>query len=319
MKDLFKNKTVLVTGGAGSIGREICRQILEQNPKILRILDNNEYFLYEAKEEFGDDKLRYLLGDLRDKDRVELAVNGCDDVIHAGAYKHVSFSEYNLPEYIETNVLGTKNVIEACLKHDCVKKMINISTDKAVSGYSSMGVTKLLGEHLISWAHTIGYQKNKKFCSVRFGNVIFSRGSFIPKAISYAKQGIKIPLTEKRMERFIMSKKDAVKLILKSYEYTGEIFILKMPCVKIKDVVEVINEIYNGAGIELIGKIQGEILYERLITKDEVNRKELKDMWIISDRFPAQKPIEYSTRNQKSMTKKEFKELLIKNTPKEFL
>lgn len=288
---MFKNKKILVIGGAGSIGSELTRQLLKYTPRIVRILDNNETGLFDLQNELNDSKLRFLVGDVRDLERLKVAMDSVDYVFHAAALKHVPYSEYNPFETIKTNIVGTQNVINAALTKE-VKKVISISTDKAVNPISTMGATKLLTEKLIT---AINYYKGTKktvFSSIRFGNVVGSRGSILPLFIEQIKKGGPITLTSDKMTRFMMSIEQAMKLVLKAAKYTkgGEIFVLKMPAVRIKDFVDVLIETYapkfsfkpEEIKIKSIGKRPGEKYYEELLTKHELdNVIELEDMFVI--------------------------------------
>ena len=307
-------KDVLVTGGAGSIGSEICRQVIKKGVEKLRILDNSEFNLHQMETEFVDyDNVRFLLGDVRDRERIDLAMRGCDAVIHAAAYKHVHFAEMHVPEYIASNIIGTMNVAKACIESDTVKVAVNISTDKAANPYTAMGATKLVAEKIWRWAHNVSWRSgSKRFASVRFGNVLFSKGSITEKAVALAKAGEKIPLTDPEMRRFFMSIEKAVMLVLSATDITGggEVFVFKMPVVCIKDILEVINDEYGGGGIEIIGRRPGETLEERLLMPAETRFRETDGMFIVCDRYEERGEREYSTSSEKAITKDEIREMI---------
>lgn len=279
MKQLFENKVVLVTGGVGSIGSEIVRQLLQSAPKQIRILDNRETEAFHMQNELAQhSSLRFLIGDVRDKERLSRAMENVDIVFHAAALKHVPLCEYNPFEAVKTNVLGTQNIIDCALEND-VEKVINISTDKVTNTINTMGATKLLAERLITAAQYYRGNRRTAFCSVRFGNVLKSNGSVIEVFESQIRNNSPITITDPAMTRFFMSIPQAVKLVFKALELTqgGEIFILKMPAIRLKELADVIVEEiapkYNFKPSDLkqkfIGLRPGERLYEDLMTEEE--------------------------------------------------
>lgn len=289
--NFYKNKVILVTGGVGSIGSEIVKNLLRYNPKSVRVFDNNETGLFDLDQVLHSKKIRLLAGDVRDSRRLKRAMEGVDIVFHAAALKHVPLCEHNPFEAVQTNVIGTQNVIDACLEAG-VSKMVNISTDKAVNSPNVMGATKLLAERLVAATHHYKGKSRTVFSSVRFGNVLNSRGSVVPLFQRQIKNGGPITITNPDMVRFIMSIPKAVELVLKSAEITkgGEIFILKMPLVRLGDFAEaMIEEIAPIYGydpkkikIKIIGERTGEKFYEELITENESkNACETKDMFAI--------------------------------------
>ena len=226
--DFFKNKIILVCGGTGSIGTEIVSQLLEYNPKTIRIFSNSENELWESSLRFKEhhDKLRFLLGDIRNFERIKRVIKDVDYVFNAAAIKHVPISEYNPLEAISVNINGLENIIEACFIYN-VKHLLHISTDKAISPTSVMGATKMLSERLcISRELSKGSNITTISC-VRFGNVLGSRGSIIPLIEQQIKSGNIVTLTDEKMNRFFMSITDAGKLVLKSMIQAkgGEIFV----------------------------------------------------------------------------------------------
>lgn len=277
MTNFFEGKKILVTGGVGSIGREIVKKILEYDPKVIRVLDNNETGLFDLQNALHSEKIRLLVGDLRDKERLKIAIEGIDIVIHAAALKHVPLCEFNPFEAVKTNVIGTQNMIDVA-REENVEKFITISTDKAVDPVNVMGATKLLAERLTISANLYKGDKRTTFSCVRFGNVLFSRGSVIPVFLEQIKKGY-IEITDPNMTRFIMKTSEAVDLILKITEISngGEIFVLKMPAVKIGDLAAVIIDEYfrenpatpNAVKTNIIGKRPGEKMYEKLLSDDE--------------------------------------------------
>ena len=280
-------KTVLVTGGVGSIGSELVRKIVNDcQPKQVRIFDNNEMGLFETTRKYLKSKnVRFLLGDVRDKDRVTWALKDVDTVFHAAALKHVELNEYSPFESVKTNVIGTQNLLEAALLNQ-IETFINISTDKAANPTSTMGASKLLAERLTVGMNYFKGSVKTIFASVRFGNVLNSSGSVVPIFMEQIQAGGPVTVTDKRMIRYFMTIPDAVSLIFKAAVIAtgGEIFILKMPALKIWDLAEVMIEKFGQGKIALkeTGKKPGEKLYEKIVTRTEAEQTlELKDMYVI--------------------------------------
>jgi len=274
---VFSKKIILVTGGTGSIGSEIVRKLLHYNPKQIRVFSRDEskhYFLQQELDDIkGRAEIRYLIGDIRDRERLDKAFFNVDIVFHAAALKHVTYCEYNPFEAIKTNVNGTQNVIDSALKYN-VDKVVAISTDKAVYPNTIMGITKLLAERMIIGTQNYLGDARTKFAVVRFGNVINSRGSVIPTWIDQIKKGGPVTVTDKNMTRFFMSINAAVDLIfLATKKMRGqEIFVLKMPQENIFELAKkTIKEHAKGKEIEikLIGAREREKTTERLFTNEE--------------------------------------------------
>lgn len=292
MENIFKNKKILVTGGTGSIGSEIVRRVLSYNPKVVRILSRDETKQFELQQELGEyENIRFLIGDVRDKDRLMRAFEDIDIVFHAAAMKHVPACEYNPFEAVKTNVVGTQNVIDAAIDNE-VEKVIAISTDKAASPISTMGATKLLAEKLIIDANFYKGHRKTVFSCVRFGNVMRSRGSVIPLFEKQIKNGGPVTVTDPEMTRFMMTIPQAVDLVLKATKMThgGEIFIFKMPVVKLGDLANVmIKNLASRYGykpeeiqINTIGIRNGEKMYEHLMNEEEARYAyETEDMFIV--------------------------------------
>lgn len=288
----FRGRTILVTGGTGSIGSEIVRRLLEHEPRAIRVLSRDDSKQFELSQELRDrPELRMLIGDVRNRDRIARAMSGVDLVIHAAAMKHVPACEFNPFEATETNVRGTQNVVEAAIDAN-VERVLNVSTDKAVDPTNVMGATKLLAERLVSSAERYKGAAGTRFASVRFGNVIGSRGSIVPLILRQVAAGGPVTVTDPEMTRYIMPLPAAVDLCLTAVDRMagGEVFILKMPRVRLGDLVEVLIEAYAGRfghdprriAVEQIGVRSGEKLHEALITADEATRvHDLGDMWIV--------------------------------------
>ena len=290
MKNIFKEKKILVTGGCGSIGSEIVKQLLTYNPKVIRILERSESAHFRLSQELKSKKIRPLVGDIRDKRRVDRAMEDIDIVFHAAAMKHVPLCEYNPFEAIGVNVIGTQNLVDAAIEQG-VEAFIGISTDKAVNPTSTMGATKLLSEKIITNASISSGDKTRFGC-VRFGNVLASSGSVIPVFEKQIREGNTITVTSTSMTRFFMSIPDAVELVLDAAQLArrGEIFILKMDALRIIDLAEVlVEELAPRYGkdprkiqYKIIGVRPGEKEHEPLLTKEEaVYLSEHKNMYIL--------------------------------------
>jgi FlaA1/EpsC-like NDP-sugar epimerase len=336
--NFLQNKNVLITGGTGSLGRELVRNILQYNPKVIRIFDVDETEQFDFQQELKEheDVVRYLLGDVRDPERLNRATEGIDVIFHTAALKHVMACEYNPFEAVKTNVLGMQNVIEAAINNN-VGKIIFTSSDKAVNPSNTMGTTKLLAEKLMTSANYYKGARDCVFASVRFGNVMGSRGSVIPLFRKQIKAGGPVTITDPTMTRFMMSMSQAVDLVFKSAEMSqgGEVFIFKMPTVNICDLAEVlIAELAPRYGhrpedikVEIIGTKPGEKMYEELMTEDEASRSlERDDMFIILPQIEDEltkidvsvydavpiKSKDYVSKDVIPITKDEIKTILMK-------
>ena len=268
---MFENKKILITGGTGSLGRALTKRLLAEKVDVIRIFSRNENKQVTMQSEFNDDRLRFLIGDIRDFARLQRALDGIDIVFHTAALKHVPVIEYNPFEAINTNVIGSRNVVEACLSEN-VEKVIGVGTDKAVSPLNTYGATKLLMEKLFVTASNYLSDKNKtKFISLRYGNVLGSSGSVIPKFIEQIKSNKKITITDPGMTRFSITMDEALDFILDSTisGHGSEVFIPKLRSYKIDDVKIVLQELLGNTGEEKIPVRQGEKFHETLINIDE--------------------------------------------------
>lgn len=284
----LKGKTVIVTGGTGTIGSEIVRQLLKTKVRQIRVFSRDEHKQHELKIELPKDKrLRFLIGDIRDKDRLDYAFQGADICLHAAALKHVPICEYNPFEAVKTNVVGTQNIIDVALQND-FEKVLAISTDKAADPTSVLGASKLMMERLITAANVAAGKSRTQFSSVRFGNVLDSRGSVASIWKRQIEEGRPITVTDERATRFFMEIPEAVGLVFLALEHMhgGEVFVLKMK--NIQRVIDFAKEfIKRHAGgkrvkIDLIGLRPGEKLHETLLTEDESNHTiDLKNMFVI--------------------------------------
>jgi FlaA1/EpsC-like NDP-sugar epimerase len=326
-KTFFKGKTILITGGSGSIGGYIVDELLKTDCKSIRILTNSEYELFRMQKKYGQNgKLRFLLGDVRDKERLLIASENTNIVFHAAALKHVPLCEFNPFDAIQTNVIGTQNMINASIKND-VEKFVFISTDKAANPLSTLGATKLLAERLTisAMAYRRSLSKPIMYC-VRFGNVLGTRGSVTELFWEQVQNNETLTITNKEMTRFTMTKEEASNLILSTVGLArgGEIFVLKMESMRIIDLAEAIIELYskNPKEHKIIetGIREGEKLHEDLITKEELGKvKEFNGMYVILppnsntyDNLPnLQSP--YTSNHKTPMTKQQIKKMLMEN------
>jgi FlaA1/EpsC-like NDP-sugar epimerase len=333
LEKTFKGKSILVTGGTGSIGSELVRKLLAFEPAVVRIFGNDENAMFALEQELKNYSscLRFLVGDVRDKERLQRAAENIEIVFHAAALKHVPLCEYNPFEAIKTNVVGTQNLLEVAITEN-VEKVITISTDKAANPANVMGATKLLAERLTVAANYYRGLKRTFFSCVRFGNVMASRGSVIQTFEKQIRNGGPLTLTDPQMVRFWMSMDRAVDLVLKAAQMARgeEIFIFKMPALRIKDLAEVmIGKLAPRFGykpkdikIRLIGKRKGEKLYEELMTEEEAfNAYETEDMLLVLPQNPQTVPNpkngfrkiafrRYTSKDTTLLTKKQIRDLL---------
>ncbi|MEP6680116.1 MAG: SDR family NAD(P)-dependent oxidoreductase [Chloroflexota bacterium] len=319
----FTDRTVLVTGGTGSIGSAIVEALLDQSPRVVRVLSRDDTKQFElAQRHRGDMALRMLIGDVRSRQRVARAMAGIDVVFHAAAMKHVPAAEFNPFEATETNVRGTQNVVEAAIDAH-VGKVLTISTDKAVDPSNVMGATKLLAERLMSAAELYKGPAATRFAAVRFGNVIGSRGSIVPLIRGQVARGGPVTITDPEMTRYLMPTADAVRLCLRAVERMagGEVFILKMPRVRTGDLVEVLVEAYaptfgfraGEIAVEVIGARAGEKRDEVLMTRDEaLAATELEDMYVVNMHRPTRRdePVSGGQADEPLLDKAEVRDLL---------
>jgi FlaA1/EpsC-like NDP-sugar epimerase len=275
---VFENKTVLITGGTGSWGNELTKQLLKKNPKELRIYSRGELQQVTMQRLFKNDKLRFIIGDIRDMKRLDEACKGVDYIFHLAALKHVPICEEQPYEAIKTNIEGTKNLIDAAINNN-VKKVIDVSTDKAVDPLNLYGMTKAIGERLIIHANR---RHDTKFVCIRGGNVMGTNGSVIPFFIDQINKEKRLTITDMEMTRYFLSLPQAIALLFKACEasYGGETFVMKMPSCKISDLAStLIDEYAPGEEIELaeIGKRPGEKLHEVLVSRYEAENTYIYD------------------------------------------
>jgi UDP-N-acetylglucosamine 4,6-dehydratase len=281
--------SILVTGGTGSFGKAFIRTVLDRyEPQRLIVFSRDELKQYELQQDISDDQypaMRYFIGDVRDRDRLEMAMRGVDVVIHAAAMKQVPTAEYNPFECINTNVLGAENIVQAALRNN-VKSVIALSTDKAANPANLYGASKLASDKIFIAANNLRGDDGTKFSVVRYGNVFGSRGSVVPffKKLA-AEKADAIPITDPRMTRFWITMEQGVHFVLSSLKLMegGEIFVPKIPSMKIIDMAEALAP---GTPLKMVGIRPGEKLHEILITIDDArNTLELDDRYVISPAF----------------------------------
>jgi UDP-N-acetylglucosamine 4,6-dehydratase/5-epimerase len=325
-KSLFKNQTILITGATGSIGSAITEKILNFNCKVVRAMSNDEDGIYKLSEDLTKkneklsinmqkNKIRYFVGDIRDPKRCEEICQNVDILIHAAAMKHVPICEYNPQEALKTNVEGTRNLIKAALKCN-VKKFLFISTDKVVNPTSQMGKSKLRAENLILKENK-NINKNKtKFSIIRFGNIIGSRGSVLPKFLFQIKNNQNLTVTSKNMTRFFLTINHAVNMILNAIDIMkgSEIFIIKnMDSIKIYELALALKEYYNfSKKITINGEREGEKLYEELTTDHEKEKITIyRDFIILRKKKLNKKSVSQNIILNSNLVKKLSKEQII--------
>ncbi|MFJ7970428.1 UDP-N-acetylglucosamine 4,6-dehydratase (inverting) [Psychrobacillus sp. NPDC096389] len=281
---MISNKTILVTGGTGSFGKKFIKKILEFDVKKVIVFSRDELKQYEMSQEFTDDRIRFFIGDVRDKDRLYRAFDGVDIVIHAAAMKHVEACEYNPFEAVKTNIHGAQNIIEAAIDRG-VEKVIALSTDKACSPVNLYGATKLASDKLFVAANSYVGDKKTRFAVVRYGNVVGSRGSVVPFFQKIKETGT-LPITDDRMTRFWITLDQGVQFVLDGLVHMagGEIFVPKIPSMKVVDLAEAIAP---ECEIKIVGIRPGEKLHEAMITEDDSRRTvEFDSYYVIQPEFP---------------------------------
>lgn len=276
---VIENSKILITGGTGSWGYEMVRQLLQQYKKIpeIRIYSRNEYRQVAMKREFGNNpKLKFIIGDVRDKNILHYAMNDIDIVFHLAALKHVNVCEENTWEAVLTNINGTQNVIEAAINNN-VKKVVDVSTDKAVEPFNLYGVTKACGEKLMINANFNYPSSNIRdmpdFICIRGGNVVGTTGSVIPLFKEQIHEKNEITITDPTMTRFLMSTKEAIRLVFTAVENSigGELFVMRMPATTVDNIANVMITLFGNSKTKkkIIGLRPGEKMHEALVSKNE--------------------------------------------------
>lgn len=321
---MFDSKKILITGGTGSLGKALTKKLLKTNVETIRIFSRDEWKQVQMQSEFNDDRLRYFIGDVRDKERLSRALKDVDIVIHAAALKQMPVAEYNPFEAVKTNIIGTQNIIESCLDNN-VETVLGIGTDKAVAPVNTYGATKFLMERLLISANFYKGDQEIKFLCVRYGNVLGSRGSVVPIFLNQIKTGKKITVTDPNMTRFNITMNEALELILRVLKNGkgGEVFVPKLKAYKVGDMKDAIIDLSNrSVETEIISIRPGEKIHESLISKDELrNVFESSDDYVIIDQnldnqydnlIKTTLESQYSSDKVMLLTKEELKEILVK-------
>jgi len=287
----WRDKTVLVTGGTGTFGQAFCRYLLESEPiRAVRVLSRDELKQWEMSRRIHDDRIRYFLGDVRDKDRLYRAFDGVDVVVHAAALKQVPAAEYNPFEAVKTNIIGAENVIDAAIERG-VQRVVALSTDKAANPVNLYGATKLCAEKLFIQGNAYVGRHHARFSCVRYGNVVASRGSVVPLFMEQRDNGA-LSITDKRMTRYWITVREAVDFVKSAIEmmHGGELFVPKLPSVRITDLAEAVAP---GVPVREVGIRPGEKLHETLVTTEETRHAlEGKDQFVIMpEHFPELKEL----------------------------
>jgi UDP-glucose 4-epimerase len=268
---MFKNKTLLITGGTGSFGNAVAQGFLQTDIEQIRIFSRDEKKQHDMRKHYNNEKLKFFIGDTRDLASIKNAMYNVDYVFHAAALKQVPSCEFFPLEAVKTNVLGTDNVLTAAIESG-VKKIICLSTDKAAYPINAMGISKAMMEKVfVAKSKTVDPEKNL-ICGTRYGNVMASRGSVIPLFIEQIKSGLPITVTDPEMTRFLMSLEEAVELVVFAFKYAqaGDILVQKSPACTIGDLAQAIKELFNAEKeIRVIGTRHGEKRHETLLTKEE--------------------------------------------------
>lgn len=301
---MFDNKSILITGGTGSFGRKFAQIMLTKyKPSRVIIYSRDELKQYEMAQEFKHKAMRYFIGDVRDKSRLELAMVGVDYVIHAAAMKHVPIAEYNPMECIKTNINGAQNIIDAALNMG-VDKVIALSTDKACNPINLYGATKLASDKLFVAANNLSGNRKTRFSVVRYGNVLGSRGSVVPFFRKLIAEGAKeLPVTDDRMSRFWITLEQGVDFVLENFKRMqgGEVFVPKIPSMKIIDLAKAIAP---NLGIKIIGVRPGEKLHEVMISSDDAYHTiEFDDHYVIAPSIKFAAASDYTKNNKNEVGK----------------
>ena len=326
---MFKNKILLITGGTGSFGNAVLNHFINSDLKEIRIFSRDEKKQEDMRIVFKNPKINFFIGDVRDFESIDSAMNGVDYVFHAAALKQVPSCEFYPMQAMKTNILGAENVLEAAARNN-VKKVIVLSTDKAVYPINTMGMTKAMMEKLaVSKSRDPRVQANSGvICATRYGNVMCSRGSIIPLFIDQIKAGKPLTITNSNMTRFMMSLEDSVQLVLFAFKNAnpGDIFVQKSPAATIETLAIALKELFNATNeIQIIGARHGEKMYESLCGKEEMSKAEdldnfyrvpadLRDLnytKYLKEDGPRLQDEEYNSDNTKRLNVEELKELLL--------
>jgi UDP-glucose 4-epimerase len=327
---LFKDKTLLITGGTGSFGNAVLARFLTSDIKEIRIFSRDEKKQDDMRHALQNAKVKFYIGDVRDKHSIDIAMQEVDYVFHAAALKQVPSCEFFPVQAVKTNVLGTENVLDSATEHQ-VKNVVILSTDKAAYPINAMGISKAMMEKVaIAKARSLGDNAQTTICCTRYGNVMASRGSVIPLFIEQIKTKKDLTLTDPNMTRFMMTLDDAVDLVLYAFEHgkNGDLFVQKAPAATIDTLANALIELYNTQSkIRIIGTRHGEKLYESLVTREEMVKAEDMgqyyrvpcdardlnyDKYFIEGKEEVSSFDDYHSHNTYRLYKEEMKQLLLK-------
>lgn len=273
---MFNGKTLLITGGTGSFGNAVLQRFLHTDVKEIRVFSRDEKKQEDMRLSLNNPKVKFFIGDVREYDSIDAALAGVDYIFHAAALKQVPSCEFYPMEAVRTNIIGTENVLNAALARE-VKRVIVLSTDKAVYPINAMGISKAMMEKLMVAKSRTVDERRTVFCGTRYGNVMASRGSVIPLFVKQIKEGRPLTVTDPNMTRFLMSLDDAVDLVLYAFQHgsQGDIFVQKAPASTIMDLAVAIKELFQADNpVQIIGTRHGEKLYETLLTREELVKAE---------------------------------------------
>jgi UDP-N-acetylglucosamine 4,6-dehydratase len=327
---LFTNKTLLITGGTGSFGNAVLKRFLDTDIKEIRIFSRDEKKQDDMRHRIQNPKVKFYIGDVRDKRSVDTAMRGVDYVFHAAALKQVPSCEFFPMQAVRTNVIGTENVLDSAVEHG-VKNVVVLSTDKAAYPINAMGISKAMMEKVaIAKARSLENDATTTICCTRYGNVMASRGSVIPLWIDQIKAGKPITITDPGMTRYMMTLDDAVDLVLYAFEHgnQGDLFVQKAPAATLTVLAESLKELYHAdTEVKVIGTRHGEKLYETLVTREEMFRSEDMgdyfripadardlnyDKFFVEGQEDISKVEDYHSHNTFRLDKEGMKQLLLK-------
>lgn len=327
---MFSGKTLLITGGTGSFGNAVLRRFLNSNIKEIRIFSRDEKKQDDMRHELQSPKVKFYIGDVRDKRSVDGAMSGVDYIFHAAALKQVPSCEFFPMQAVNTNILGAENVLDSAVEHN-VEKIIVLSTDKACYPINAMGISKAMMEKIaIAKGRALGGKAKTTICATRYGNVMASRGSVIPLWVDQIKARKEITLTDPEMTRFMMTLDDAVDLVLYAYEHckNGDLFVQKAPAATLKVLAEALQDLYKtNIPVKIIGTRHGEKLYESLVTREEMaksidmgnyyripcDERDLNyDKYFVDGESSASNTEDYHSHNTKRLNVEEMKKLLLR-------
>ncbi|GHV13853.1 UDP-glucose 4-epimerase [Spirochaetia bacterium] len=326
----FANKTLLITGGTGSFGNAVLRRFLNSDIKEIRIFSRDEKKQDDMRHELQNEKVKFYIGDVRDKRSVDGVMSGVDYIFHAAALKQVPSCEFFPMQAVQTNIIGAGNVLDSAIEHS-VKKIVVLSTDKACYPINAMGISKAMMEKVaIAKGRALGEKAQTTICATRYGNVMASRGSVIPLWIDQLKAGKEITITDPNMTRFMMTLDDAVDLVLYAFTngHNGDLFIQKAPAATLETLAGALKTLYKtNTVVRTIGTRHGEKLYESLVTREEMakaidmgnyfripcDERDLNyDKYFVEGQKEISKIEDYNSHNTYRLDCNEMKELLLK-------